>query len=137
MTKNKENLVRADRAPTNGEIELAVERLSPELGPRCPSAAHWRHKLHSSEPGARPLARGGPGDQTFASSAWCMKDAAHFRAHAKRIERRRRSVGGALTLHTTHLETAKALLLAANPESTFLVHWMAHGVKQHTRPIQI
>ena len=91
MTKNKENLVRADRAPTNGEIELAVERLSPELGPRCPSAAHWRHKLHSSEPGARPLARGGPGDQTFASSAWCMKDAAHFRAHAKRIESRRKT----------------------------------------------
>ena len=29
MTKNKENFVRADRALTDGEIELAVERLSP------------------------------------------------------------------------------------------------------------
>jgi hypothetical protein len=29
MTKNKENFVPADRAPTDGEIELAVERLSP------------------------------------------------------------------------------------------------------------
>ena len=29
MTKNKENFVRADWAPTDGEIELAVERLSP------------------------------------------------------------------------------------------------------------
>jgi hypothetical protein len=36
------------------------------LGPRCPSTAHWGQKLHYSEPGARPLARGGPGDQTFA-----------------------------------------------------------------------
>jgi hypothetical protein len=29
MTKNKENFVRADRPPTDGEIELAVEWLSP------------------------------------------------------------------------------------------------------------
>ncbi len=28
MTKNRENFVQADRAPTEGEIELAVERLS-------------------------------------------------------------------------------------------------------------
>jgi hypothetical protein len=28
MTKNKETFVRADRAPRDGEIELAVERLS-------------------------------------------------------------------------------------------------------------
>jgi hypothetical protein len=29
MTKNKENFVRADRVPTDGEIELAVDRMSP------------------------------------------------------------------------------------------------------------
>jgi hypothetical protein len=29
MTENKEKFVRANRVPTNGEIELAVERLSP------------------------------------------------------------------------------------------------------------
>src|SRR4029077_8310680 len=40
-----------------------------ELDPRCPLPTRRRHKLHSSEPGARPLARGGPGDQTFAPSA--------------------------------------------------------------------
>jgi hypothetical protein len=34
MTENKEKFVRADRVPTNGEIELAVERLSP--GPALP-----------------------------------------------------------------------------------------------------
>ena len=41
-----------------------------ELGPRCPSTAHRRRKPHPSEPGARPLAHGGPGDQTLAPSAW-------------------------------------------------------------------
>ena len=62
MTKNKENLVRAHPAPTDVEIELAVERLSPNWAPRCPSVAHWRHKLHSY---AVVLE-----DQTFAPSAW-------------------------------------------------------------------
>jgi hypothetical protein len=36
MTKNKENFVRADRAPTDGEIELAVERLSPNWARAAP-----------------------------------------------------------------------------------------------------
>src|ERR1700730_788883 len=40
-----------------------------ELDPRCPAITDRRHKPHSSEPGARPLARGGPGDKTFAPSA--------------------------------------------------------------------
>jgi hypothetical protein len=36
MTKNKENFVRADWAPTDGEIELAVERLSPNWARAAP-----------------------------------------------------------------------------------------------------
>ena len=36
MTKNKENLVRADPAPTEVEIELAVERLSPNWARAAP-----------------------------------------------------------------------------------------------------
>ena len=40
-----------------------------ELDPRCPAITDRRRKPHSSEPGARPLARGGPGDKTFAPSA--------------------------------------------------------------------
>jgi hypothetical protein len=36
MTENKENFVRADRVPTNGEIELAVERLSPNWARAAP-----------------------------------------------------------------------------------------------------
>ena len=36
MTKNKENFVRADWAPTDGEIELAVERLSPNWARSAP-----------------------------------------------------------------------------------------------------
>ena len=74
MTKNKENFVRADRALTDGEIELAVERLSPNwtrAGPRPRTGGKatffraWR----------TPLARGGLGDQTFAPSglAICLK----------------------------------------------------------------
>jgi hypothetical protein len=88
MTKNKENLVRADPAPTEVEIELAVERLSPNWARAAPRPRTGGKKLHYSELGTRPLARGGPGDQTFVSSAWCMKDAAHFRALAKRIEQK-------------------------------------------------
>src|SRR6202022_2897197 len=40
-----------------------------ELDPRCPAITDRRPKPHSSEPGARPRARGGPGDKTFAPSA--------------------------------------------------------------------
>ena len=36
MTKNKENFARADWAPTDGEIELAVERLSPNWARAAP-----------------------------------------------------------------------------------------------------
>ena len=36
MTENKEKFVRADRVPTNGEIELAVERLSPNWARAAP-----------------------------------------------------------------------------------------------------
>src|ERR1700730_16226452 len=39
-----------------------------ELDPRCPSSTDRRRKPHSSELGARPLARGGTGDKTFAPS---------------------------------------------------------------------
>jgi hypothetical protein len=35
MTENKEKFVRADRVPTNGEIELALERLA-RIGPALP-----------------------------------------------------------------------------------------------------
>ena len=36
MTKNKENFVRADRATTDVDIELAVERLSPNWARAAP-----------------------------------------------------------------------------------------------------
>ena len=36
MTENKEKFVRANRVPTNGEIELAVERLSPNWARAAP-----------------------------------------------------------------------------------------------------
>ena len=36
MTENKEKFVRADRVPTNGEIELALERLSPNWARAAP-----------------------------------------------------------------------------------------------------
>jgi hypothetical protein len=36
MTKNRENFVPADRVPTDGEIELAVERLSPNWTSAAP-----------------------------------------------------------------------------------------------------
>ena len=39
-----------------------------ELDPRCTSITDRSRKSHSPEPGAWPLARGGPGDQTFPSS---------------------------------------------------------------------
>ena len=38
MTKNKENFVRADWAPTDVEIELAVERLNPNWARAAPRA---------------------------------------------------------------------------------------------------
>jgi hypothetical protein len=67
---------RTSRSGADGRGDRIGSRAAqPELGPRCPSTAHWGQKLHYSEPGTRPLARGGPGDQTFVPSAWCMKDA--------------------------------------------------------------
>ena len=88
MTKNKENLVRADPAPTDVEIELAVERLSPNWAraaprPRTGGKSYIIQSLAHGRSHAVVLEI-----QTFVSSAWCMKDAAHFRALAKRIEQK-------------------------------------------------
>jgi hypothetical protein len=41
MTKNKENLVRADWAPRDVDIELAVERLSPNWARAAPRPRTW------------------------------------------------------------------------------------------------
>jgi hypothetical protein len=46
-----------------------IEPAWPDSDRSCPSTAHQRHELHSSEPGARPLARRGLGHQTAARSA--------------------------------------------------------------------
>jgi hypothetical protein len=63
--------LRTSRSGADGRGDRISSRAAePELDPRRPSTAYRRHKLHSSELGARPLARGGPGDQTFAPSAW-------------------------------------------------------------------
>jgi hypothetical protein len=64
MTKNKENFVRADWAPTDGEIELAVERLSP----------NW--------------ARGAPRSRTGGIS-YILQSLAHGRSHAVILEIKR------------------------------------------------
>jgi hypothetical protein len=70
MTKNKENFVRADRALTDGEIELAVERLSPNwtrAGPRprtggtsyiLQSLAHAARTRRSWRSNVRPVRLG-------------------------------------------------------------------------------
>jgi len=36
MTENREKFVRADRVPTSGEVELALERLSPNWARAAP-----------------------------------------------------------------------------------------------------
>jgi hypothetical protein len=64
MTKNKENFVRADRALTDGEIELAVERLSP----------NWT--------------RAGPRPRTGGTS-YILQSLAHGRSHAVVLEIKR------------------------------------------------
>jgi hypothetical protein len=51
MTKNIENFVRADRAPTDGEI--AVERMSPNWTRAVPRPRTGGTSYISSEPGAR------------------------------------------------------------------------------------
>jgi hypothetical protein len=51
--------------------EIASEQPLLDQAQRDRHHCHFRErKPHSSEPGARPLARGGPGNQTFAPSAW-------------------------------------------------------------------
>jgi hypothetical protein len=71
MTKNKENFVRADRAPTDGEIELAVGRLSP----------NWTR--------AAPRPRTG-------GTSYILQSLAHGRSHAVVLEIKRspRRLGG-------------------------------------------
>ena len=64
MTENKENFVRADRAPTDVEIELAVERLSP----------NW--------------ARAAPRPRTGGKS-YILQSLAHGRSHAVVLEIKR------------------------------------------------
>jgi hypothetical protein len=64
MTKNKENFVRADRPPTAGEIELAVERLSP----------NWTR--------ASPRPRTG-------GTSYILQSLAHGRSHAVVLEIKR------------------------------------------------
>ena len=64
MTENKEKFVRADRVPTNGEIELALERLSP----------NW--------------ARAAPRPRTGGIS-YILQSLAHGRSHAVVLETKR------------------------------------------------
>jgi hypothetical protein len=64
MTKNKENFVPADRAPTDGEIDLAVERLSP----------NWTRAA------ARPRTGG---------TSYILQSLAHGRSHAVVLEIKR------------------------------------------------
>jgi hypothetical protein len=64
MTKNKENFVRADRAPTDREIDLAVERLNP----------NWAH--------AAPRPRTG-------GTSHILQSLAHGRSHAVVLEIKR------------------------------------------------
>jgi hypothetical protein len=64
MTKNKENFVRADLAPTDGEIELAVERLSP----------NWTRAV------PRPRTGG---------TSYILQSLAHGRSHAVVLEIKR------------------------------------------------
>jgi hypothetical protein len=66
MTKNKENLVRANRAPTNVEIELAVERLSP----------NWVRAAPRSRTGGK---------------SYILQSLAHGRSHAVVLEIKRSS----------------------------------------------
>jgi hypothetical protein len=64
MTENKEKFVRADRVPTNGEIELAVEQLSP----------NW------TSPAPRPRTGG---------TSYILQSLAHGRSHAVVLEIKR------------------------------------------------
>ena len=64
MAKNKENFVRADRAPTDGEIDLAIERLSP----------NWTR--------AAPRPRTG-------GTSYILQSLAHGRSHAVVLEIKR------------------------------------------------
>jgi hypothetical protein len=65
MTENKEKFVRANRVPTNGEIELAVERLSP----------NW--------------ARAAPRPRTGGISYYILQSLAHGRSQAVVLEIKR------------------------------------------------
>jgi hypothetical protein len=90
MTENKEKFVRADRVPTNGEIELALERLSPNWARAAPrprtggisyilqSLAHGRSHAVVLEIKRSPV-------------GLVHEGCSAFRAHAKRIERRRKT----------------------------------------------
>jgi hypothetical protein len=64
MTKNRENFARADRAPTHGEIDLAVERLGP----------NWTR--------AAPRPRTG-------GTSYILQSLAHGRSHAVVLEIKR------------------------------------------------
>jgi len=72
MTQNRENFVPADRAPTDGEIELAVERLS----------SNWTR--------AAPRPRTG-------GTSYILQSLAHRRSHAVVLEIKR-SPGRLLSL---------------------------------------